>query len=287
MKNECKIFKFSNRAAYSILGSILLHLFALLLLTSLNNIISLATKSDRIEITSIDRTELNRLRQLGKHDSKNQNMSVRLNGTPTAQRSTKLDLSSLQIGSNEKFDEKKSSQTNKPKVKNLLPTKALDALSLNGDEVKEFLKSNPNSGVIGLNINTPIFNKSDFSIKMELPKGVDINELNPEELIFYGFQRRALQSFISSFYQSLNKFKIKNPHIDLSQESDQTKMTGRVLFDKNGNVRGIKIIRYSNQNRVQEFFINILETLSLPNPPKSLLNQDEQFAYYFSLILKG
>lgn len=148
--------------------------------------------------------------------------------------------------------------------------------------VKNFLKSTPTS------YQTPsqalsAMSMSDLNIKFELPKGVEEDELNQRELVFYSFQKRAVQAYINSYVKELNQFRRKNPKKSFPFEEKQEKLAGRILYDKNGDIISIKTLAWSDIDQLQSFFMRVLKNLqTIPNPPREILEND-QFAINFVL----
>lgn len=202
------------------------------------------------------------------------------NKTATVSKSSKttLDLSKLAIP---KDDE----APNLPAKKNA----ALKSVNLQGNEIREFLKNDNVSAPPILNpMANPFLANSNIDVKMEVPEGVDISELNEYELQFYSFQKRTATSYISSFYKNLDRFVTQNPQVRFPLSSGRETMTGRVTFDRDGNIKQIKMIRWSNSDKMQDFFQDVLEGINrLPNPPKALVKETGQFNIYYTLIING
>lgn len=187
-----------------------------------------------------------------------------------------LDLSKLAIPKN---DETPNLPAKKPTLK---------SVNLQGSEIREFLK-NDNLSAPMLNPQAnPFLANSNIDVKMEVPEGVDVSELNEYELQFYSFQKRTATSYISSFYKNLDRFVTQNPQVRFPLTTGRETMTGRVTFDKEGNIKQIKMIRWSNSDKMQDFFQEVLEGINrLPNPPKALVKETGQFNIYYTLIING
>ena len=57
-----------------------------------------------------------------------------------------------------------------------------------------------------------------------------------------------------------------------------------IVFDKEGNIVSIQIMRWSQSDEVQDLFEQTLKEIrSLPNPPKALLENNEEFNIYYNL----
>lgn len=165
--------------------------------------------------------------------------------------------------------------------------KAISAISLRGKEIQEFMKSSPASGVSG----DPRASKlaaSDILVNLEVPEGVEADELNKYELMFYGFQRRTAINYINAFYKNLDRFQRENPHLNFPMTDSKQVMTGRLTYDEKGNIKQIKMIRWSNEDRLQDFFETVLKDMdTLQNPPHALWKKTGEFSIFFSFVING
>ncbi len=129
-----------------------------------------------------------------------------------------------------------------------------------------------------------VLQKAFFNIKFDPPKGVNEDELNTVERIFYSFQKRAylayLRSFISNYQQQLRS----NPFLK-KNIIKKHRLLGKIIFDKKGNIISIEIIKSSEFDSIHNLFENTLKDIRmLPNPPVALI-KDNQFIMYYYLIL--
>jgi hypothetical protein len=171
------------------------------------------------------------------------------------------------------------------KDKTLAPTQAIKSLSLNNNSIKTFLKGTPNFKSAKQYLKS--FEDTDSVVKLEVPKGIKESELNKHELVFYSFQKRTAQVYINSFYKKLNEFKVRNPHLHFPISTKKEKMTGRVIYDKEGNIVKINMIKWTKTKKLQDFFMDVLQEMTaLPNPPKAVL-KDGEFTVFFSLIVNS
>lgn len=129
-----------------------------------------------------------------------------------------------------------------------------------------------------------LFRATDFNITVDTPEGVSADKLNSQEMIFYSFHKRVFEAYISSIFKAYENFKMKNPHLNLSQMGKQT-LRARIQYDDQGNIRIIKNLEISQNGKIQEFFESILEGNRIPNPPRNILNKEAQFSLEFQLIL--
>ena len=165
------------------------------------------------------------------------------------------------------------------------PTRPIGALSLNNESVKNFLQSTPNAGAAGEYARA--FGESDVMVEMEVPKGVPEDELNKYELVFYSFRKRTALNYINSFYNELGDFQRANPHLRFPLTADKTSMTGRITYDEKGDIVRIKMLKWTNKKKLQEFFLQVLKNMNtLPNPPEVII-EDGEFHVYYSLTVNG
>ena len=165
--------------------------------------------------------------------------------------------------------------------------KALDAIKLRGSQISQFSNASDAAAISG-DPRAASLSNSDIMVKLEVPEGVSEKELNEYELMFYGFQRRTAIGYINAFYKNLDKFERENPHKQFPLTEDKQIMTGRMTFDHKGNVKQIKMVRWTNVERLQDFFVDVLKDMdTLHNPPKLLWERDKEFTVFFSLVING
>ncbi len=164
-------------------------------------------------------------------------------------------------------------------------TKAIEAISLRGGQIHKFSSSTAsNAADLSGDPRAAALNTSDILVKLEVPEGVSPDELNQYELMFYGFQRRTATNYINSLFKELDKFERSNPHLHFPMTENKQVMTGRLIYDEKGNLKQIKMIRWSNQEKLQDFFEDVLKNMdTLHNPPHVLWEKRGEFAIFFSL----
>jgi hypothetical protein len=65
-------------------------------------------------------------------------------------------------------------------------------------------------------------------------------------------------------------------------------MTGRLTYDTKGNITQIKMVRWSNVDQLQDFFVDVLKDMdTLHNPPQALWEKNGEFSIFFSLVVNG
>jgi len=165
--------------------------------------------------------------------------------------------------------------------------KAINAISLKGQEFKEMAQGTPSGSIAVNRSNFGGAGINDAVVSMEVPEGVEIDELNKYELMFYSFQRRTALNYANSIMKNLNKFSRENPHYKFDQNSNIV-MTARLTYDEFGNVTQIKMIRWTHIDKVQNFFEDVVKGIDqLHNPPKALWEKSGEFSMFFTLEING
>ncbi len=134
--------------------------------------------------------------------------------------------------------------------------------------------------------NLPIMRKSGFYFKFVPTKGIPEDELNSIEKIFYSFQKRTYQSYVSSLLSNYNELLTSRPYIEKTLFTKKQVLTGRMVIDDQGNILRIKFIQTSDNDNLQKLFENTLTDINtIPNPPKQLLRDSNELNIYFQLII--
>jgi hypothetical protein len=157
---------------------------------------------------------------------------------------------------------------------------AVKAIQLRGEEIRNFVKGNQNRYMRSQNI-TPTLKNSQVAIMLDVPEGIEFDELNELEEMFYSFQKRLALTYVNSFYDNLSDFQMKNPHKHFPMTNEKLTLTARVTFDHYGNIQQIKAVKWSEQKDLQDFFIKVIDKIeSVPNPPKDLVKTGTFNVYY-------
>lgn len=123
----------------------------------------------------------------------------------------------------------------------------------------------------------------NLNMKLESPKGVDLDKLNSLELKLYSFNLRVFKSYISAIYRSYEEYKLQNPHVDFDQVPSQS-MLASVTYNVKGNIERIRFLRNSPDDRLQNLFQRALERNNVQNPPKEIVSNGEFNLRYELLI---
>ena len=132
---------------------------------------------------------------------------------------------------------------------------------------------------------SPTLTKSLMNMQVETPEGVSMDELNKFELMFYGFQKRMMEKYFSSIVLNVRNYEKRYSMKTLIPEGQHT-MTGRVTFDSEGNIKQIQMVRWTQADKLQAMFEDILKSMqTLPNPPKMLRNKDGEFVVFYTFLI--
>lgn len=128
------------------------------------------------------------------------------------------------------------------------------------------------------------------ALNFEVPEGKKVDELNESQLKLYGFLRRGAMKYVASLSAEIEAFELKNPHLKTPFTLSDSKqvLTGRLVYDNQGNIKQIKMVRWSNNDKLQGFFEDVLKRLdTLQNPPKELWVENGEFTVFVTLQING
>lgn len=122
------------------------------------------------------------------------------------------------------------------------------------------------------------------ALNFEVPEGKDATELNESQLKLYGFLRRGAIKYVNSLSAEIEQFELQNPHLHFPLIDFKQTLTGRLVYDNEGNLKQIKMVRWSNNDKLQAFFEKVLKRLeNLQNPPKELWAENGEFTVFVTL----
>ena len=177
-----------------------------------------------------------------------------------------------------------SQKSARPKTSELTRGSGMNSMFMNKEHMRNYLKNSTSQTTAQRLLKE--LGENDINVKFDVPKGVKLDELNKAELQFYSFQRRTAMNYINTFYNQLNEFNKKNPHLQFPIVDTAETMTGRVTYDINGDVIRIQMMRWSDEEKLQDFFLSVLKKLNkLPNPPKAIVHNGE-FTIFYTLNIK-
>jgi hypothetical protein len=164
---------------------------------------------------------------------------------------------------------------------------ALEQLSLRAEPVQKVAERSHQGGGAAALGGSPTLTKSLMNMQVEVPEGVAADELNEFELMFYGFQKRLMEKYFSTIVLQVREYEKRYSLPTLMPEGRHT-MTGRVTFDSEGNIKQIKMVRWTQADKLQAMFEDILKSMDrLPNPPKLLRNQDGEFVVFYTFTVNN
>ena len=177
-----------------------------------------------------------------------------------------------------------SQKSARPSARDLTRDSGINSMFMNKERMRSFLKNSTSQTAAQRLLKE--LGENDINVKFDLPKGVKLDELNKAELQFYSFQRRTAMNYVNTFYNQLDDFNKKNPHLKFPIVDSAETMTGRVTYDLNGNVVRIQMMRWTDEEKLQEFFLSVLKKLNkLPNPPKAIVHNGE-FTIFYTLNIR-
>ena len=190
-----------------------------------------------------------------------------------------VDLSSLQVNPN--YNQVKKEALTKKDLKRKSPFNYIIRKSTKNEKVvqQRFLKKITTDRFLD-----PVLSNSDFALNPELPEGVKFDQLNSAEKVYYSFKKRTLEQYLASFVDQYQTLKKTKPQIKEKLAMGRHVLSGRVTFDKNGNIVTIKIIKSSQDDDIHIMFEETLKGINkVPNPPSDFLTKNEQFSIFYIL----
>lgn len=129
-------------------------------------------------------------------------------------------------------------------------------------------------------------NNSDLNISFSIPKGVSADKLSDLEKMFYSFQKRVFERYVSAFLLAYRNKITNKPYLNNSIFNGNHLLTGKIVFDANGNIVSIKMIRFTDKSELQDLFDETLQGVNaMYNPPKALLNENNELEIYYKLTV--
>lgn len=262
-------------------------------------------REDAIKIELPPRRSAPKVRTLGRKDgSKRNNVLVTPKTAKKYERSKPIDPFKAAAAMNRPFRTPKQTpqpthEASPPKEATLprarpgtataarISPSALDRLARSSRPVQEVAQSTVQVAGQATIPNSPILSKSNINMQVEVPEGVAEDELNEYELMFYGFQKRMMEKYLGSILLQVREYERKYPHKAIIPDGRHI-MTGRVTFDSDGNIKQIKMVRWSKAQNLQDLFEDVLKSMdSVPNPPKQLWNKEGDFVVFYNLTVNN
>lgn len=123
---------------------------------------------------------------------------------------------------------------------------------------------------------------SGFEIRYERPFGVSEDELNPDEKAYYSFYVRSYKNYLTKIYSNFEKIRIQKPGL-LKAFDEPHLLIGKIVYDTQGNIILVKILKSSSNDDLHYFFEETLKQLPQPNPPKIFTQNKSEFSIYYQL----
>lgn len=286
--------------------SAILHLLLFLLIPHLSQIenmgfpTSVQEKPKPIAISTISRDQLQKLKRLGvKKGSKDyqlplENKKGTDKGDVALKKGNTLDFKKLTPDPDEsakiakKFD--KESDLNTEQKKNNYNWEADEQKIVNIETSTQSTGQSQTKTIKELGITgdqAKIFRRTNLDISFEPPEGVSEDELNEASKRYYIFQKRSYVKYLNSFFKTYHRLVLSKPQLKQNiSKWGMHRLTGRVIFDKEGNIVSIKILKSSTNDNIHQLFEETLKEIGkLHNPPKDYFVKEDQFTIYYQITI--
>lgn len=261
-------------------------LYALLVLTGIIHLLSLNLRLISEENNNDSELNVKKIRIVGIENSKKRTVFIKQKQKNPQKKQVVTQKTNFKSAApSRKQMDFKSLSVNKAKVKKDF---AFNALNLQGGQIKRMLKQSPHQNSSNFSPqDLQLLRKTGVMVQIDPPKGVKVDELNSLELQFYSFQRRMAIQYINTILLKINEYRYKQPHLKFPYTKETERLTGKLTYDNEGNLIRIQIIEYADNVALQEYFESVLDEIGpLPNPPKSLYQETNEFSIYYSLKIQ-
>lgn len=128
-----------------------------------------------------------------------------------------------------------------------------------------------------------------FNMEFGLPEGLDEDDLNSKELIYFAFLRRNFLKYLTTFLTTHNKLVISRPSLTYALKTGPHLLTARAVYDDQGNMVSFKILKSSLNNDIHNLFEETVKGMrTIPNPPRDFVKgRDKEFSVYYQLQING
>lgn len=127
---------------------------------------------------------------------------------------------------------------------------------------------------------------TDFNIGVELPKGVEENQLNRVEEVLYSFRKRTFEQFINRLFYVINTQRNIYPPQYFPWTNKRQVVRTRLIFNNDGYVEKIIPLQKSDSVKLQNFFESIVAGMTtIPNPPQIALDENGKLSLIISIII--
>lgn len=138
-------------------------------------------------------------------------------------------------------------------------------------------------------IENPLLNAMDYNMQFIPPKGINIDELNDFEKIFYSFFKRVAHQYVNSIHSTVTSLTSDKPYLESKIRSHRPViLTAMIRYDSEGNAEVIKILKSSNDDDVHMLFEEALKKMNkIPNIAKELKDEDGKYTAFFQLSINN
>ena len=275
------------------MASLVVHLLAIQVLSVFWDVLSKISVTEQkpqdraIKVVSMTPEEIKKYRTVGvKNGSKDFSSQVKVpkkqDSVPAAKESIKLgELGSVDTSNVAPPIKKVAASSNQ--IEKLKPIGDSQApIEVKATRTKDRYNTLKNMGVA--DDDAKKLSQTDFDVNFVPPEGISEDELNSAKKIFYSFQKRTYETYVNSFLTTYNSMIRTLPRVRDPLMKERHFLTARVIFDQEGNIMSIRILRSSPNDDIHQLFEKTLRNIrKLPNPPKDLLAKDDTFTIYYQL----
>ena len=135
--------------------------------------------------------------------------------------------------------------------------------------------------LLGENIQS--LNGLDFDLQFLAPEDFLQDEHNSPGKKFYSFFWRSYLTYVSRIISTYQDMQLTRPLVEEALLTEKHLMTAKVIFNRQGEIISLQILKTSSNNHVQDFFKKSLEKIQIPNPPSELLDKNGTFMFHYVL----
>lgn len=134
-----------------------------------------------------------------------------------------------------------------------------------------------------------VLDSKGFNMEFGLPEGLNEDDLNSKELIYFAFLRRNFLKYLTTFLTTHNKLVISRPSLTYALKTGPHLLTARAIYDDQGNMVSFKILKSSLNNDIHQLFEETVKGMrTIPNPPRDFVKgRDKEFSVYYQLQING
>jgi len=128
---------------------------------------------------------------------------------------------------------------------------------------------------------------SMFDIGITVPEGVSQDELNQVEEVLYSFRRRIGEIYITKLLLNIEPSEKKYRNKKFPWTTTEQILRAKIHFDRTGNIIRVESLMQSNSPNLNTFFSEVMYAIErIPNPPKLIINRDQEFSLIFGLKIQ-